>query len=153
MRSFDRVGTHTSPRPKDTPAPPGCCRRQLTSVCVLTTTTNPPAGLASPNKTPARLPLRLPLPPPAPRAASCRLRAAMPPPSLLFLHSLAPLQPRPFRMSSPAAPCRVVVCSAASAEGFIPAAPILFPEGPWKQVSDGMARVGHRPERLWLGLG
>ena len=65
----------------------------------------------------------------------------MPPPSLLLIHSRAPLQPRSFRMNSRGAPSRVVVCSAASAEGFISAAPILLPEGPWKQVTDEMTRV------------
>jgi len=65
----------------------------------------------------------------------------MPPPSLLLLHSRAPLQPRSFRMNSRAAPSRVVVCSVASAEGFISAAPILLPEGPWKQVTGEIARL------------
>ncbi|GJN08255.1 hypothetical protein PR202_ga26161 [Eleusine coracana subsp. coracana] len=64
----------------------------------------------------------------------------MPPQSLLLLHSRAPLQPRPYRMSSPVTARRVVVCSAASAEGFIPAAPILLPEGPWRQVTDGIGK-------------
>jgi glutamate N-acetyltransferase/amino-acid N-acetyltransferase len=44
-------------------------------------------------------------------------------------------------MNSRAAQSRVVVCSAESAEGFVPAAPILLSEGPWKQVTDEMTRV------------
>ncbi|GJN08256.1 hypothetical protein PR202_ga26162 [Eleusine coracana subsp. coracana] len=77
----------------------------------------------------------------------------MPPPSLLLLHFRAPLQPRPYRMSSPAAPRRVVVCSAASAEGFIPAAPILLPEGPWKQVEGGVtAAKGFKAAGIYGGL-
>ncbi|GJN31078.1 hypothetical protein PR202_gb19433 [Eleusine coracana subsp. coracana] len=77
----------------------------------------------------------------------------MPPPSLLLLHFRAPLQPRPYRMSSPAAPHRVVVCSAASAEGFIPAAPILLPEGPWKQVEGGVtAAKGFKAAGIYGGL-
>ncbi|ONL96680.1 Arginine biosynthesis bifunctional protein ArgJ, chloroplastic Glutamate N-acetyltransferase Amino-acid acetyltransferase Arginine biosynthesis bifunctional protein ArgJ alpha chain Arginine biosynthesis bifunctional protein ArgJ beta chain [Zea mays] len=62
----------------------------------------------------------------------------MSPPSVLLLHSRIPLQPRPFRMNSRAAPSRVVVCSVASTEGFISAAPILLPDGPWKQVEGGV---------------
>uniref|UniRef100_A0A0A9C8P6 Uncharacterized protein n=1 Tax=Arundo donax TaxID=35708 RepID=A0A0A9C8P6_ARUDO len=63
----------------------------------------------------------------------------MPPPSLLLLQSRAPLPPRAFRMSStPSALGRVVVRSAVSADGFISAAPILLPEGPWKQVEGGV---------------
>ncbi|RLN39758.1 hypothetical protein C2845_PM01G11060 [Panicum miliaceum] len=77
----------------------------------------------------------------------------MPPPSLLLLHSCAPLQPRPFRMNSRAAPSRVVVCSAASAEGFISAAPILLPEGPWKQVEGGVtAAKGFKAAGIYGGL-
>ncbi|OEL12842.1 Arginine biosynthesis bifunctional protein ArgJ, chloroplastic [Dichanthelium oligosanthes] len=77
----------------------------------------------------------------------------MPPPSLLLLHSRAPLQPRPFRMSSRAAPSRVVVCSVVSAEGFISAAPILPPEGPWKQVEGGVtAAKGFKAAGIYGGL-
>ncbi|KAG2541680.1 hypothetical protein PVAP13_9NG694900 [Panicum virgatum] len=77
----------------------------------------------------------------------------MPPPSLLLLHSRAPLQPRPFRMNSRGAPSRVVVCSAASAEGFISAAPILLPEGPWKQVEGGVtAAKGFKAAGIYGGL-
>ncbi|KAF8683718.1 hypothetical protein HU200_044650 [Digitaria exilis] len=78
----------------------------------------------------------------------------MPAPSLLLLHSCAsPLQPRSFRMNSRAAPSRVVVCSAASAEGFISAAPILLPEGPWKQVEGGVtAAKGFKAAGIYGGL-
>ncbi|CAD6203134.1 unnamed protein product [Miscanthus lutarioriparius] len=77
----------------------------------------------------------------------------MPPPSLLLLHSRAPLQPRSFRMNSRAAPSRVVVCSVASAGGFISAAPILLPEGPWKQVEGGVtAAKGFKAAGIYGGL-
>lgn len=74
---------------------------------------------------------------PAPRDQPSRhatppLAPAMPPPSLLLFHCRAPLPHRPLRMSSPS-PSRVV-CSASTAEGYISAAPILLPDGPWKQV-------------------
>jgi glutamate N-acetyltransferase/amino-acid N-acetyltransferase len=135
--------------PEDPPAAParraGRRRRQLH--------THPTAGLgASPDRSPARLsprshppaPARHDQPPPA---------AAMPPPSLLHLHSRAPLQPRPFRMNSRAAPSRVVVCSVASAEGFISAAPILLPDGPWKQVTGEIARLPGAGISEWALVG
>ncbi|XP_062216016.1 arginine biosynthesis bifunctional protein ArgJ, chloroplastic [Phragmites australis] len=76
----------------------------------------------------------------------------MPPPSLLLLHSRAPLPSRAFRMSSQPAPARVV-CSAVPAEGYIPAAPILLPDGPWKQVEGGVtAAKGFKAAGIYGGL-
>lgn len=54
-------------------------------------------------------------------------------------------------MSSPA-PSRVV-CSATSAEAHIPAAPILLPDGPWKQVEGGVtAAKGFKAAGIYGGL-
>ncbi|CAM0872553.1 unnamed protein product [Alopecurus aequalis] len=75
----------------------------------------------------------------------------MPPPSLLLLHCRAPLPHRPLRMSSPS-PSRVV-CSASSVDGHISAAPILLPDGPWKQVEGGVtAAKGFKAAGIYGGL-
>jgi len=56
-------------------------------------------------------------------------------------------------MNSRAAPSRVVVCSVASTEGFISAAPILLPDGPWKQVEGGVtAAKGFKAAGIYSGL-
>jgi glutamate N-acetyltransferase/amino-acid N-acetyltransferase len=56
-------------------------------------------------------------------------------------------------MHSWAAPSRVVFCSAAPAEGFISAAPILLPEGPWRQVEGGVtAAKGFKAAGIYGGL-
>ncbi|XP_037420439.1 arginine biosynthesis bifunctional protein ArgJ, chloroplastic-like [Triticum dicoccoides] len=76
----------------------------------------------------------------------------MPPPSLLLFHCRAPLPHRPLRMSSPS-PSRRVVCSASTAEGYISAAPILLPDGPWKQVEGGVtAAKGFKAAGIYGGL-
>ncbi|KAL6907470.1 hypothetical protein ACP4OV_002509 [Aristida adscensionis] len=76
----------------------------------------------------------------------------MPPPSLL-LHPRAPPPPRAFRMSSPAAARARVVCAAVPAEGYVPAAPILLPDGPWKQVEGGVtAAKGFKAAGIYGGL-
>uniref|UniRef100_R7W6C9 Arginine biosynthesis bifunctional protein ArgJ, chloroplastic n=1 Tax=Aegilops tauschii TaxID=37682 RepID=R7W6C9_AEGTA len=54
-------------------------------------------------------------------------------------------------MSSPS-PSRVV-CSASTAEGYISAAPILLPDGPWKQVEGGVtAAKGFKAAGIYGGL-
>ncbi|BAF11646.1 arginine biosynthesis bifunctional protein ArgJ, chloroplastic [Oryza sativa Japonica Group] len=76
----------------------------------------------------------------------------MPPPSLLLLHPRTPLPHHhrsSFRTSSPR-PSRMVC---AAAEGFISAAPILLPDGPWKQVEGGVtAAKGFKAAGIYGGL-
>uniref|UniRef100_A0A453ICU0 Uncharacterized protein n=1 Tax=Aegilops tauschii subsp. strangulata TaxID=200361 RepID=A0A453ICU0_AEGTS len=117
----------------NSPSPPS---RQRQPAAPPTPGSQPPTGHAA-KRTPRPAPLATPVLPPAPRRATSRhatppLAPAMPPPSLLLFHCRAPLPHRPLRMSSPS-PSRVV-CSASTAEGYISAAPILLPDGPWKQV-------------------